>query len=67
MCVIYLGNIFDIVMFPRKVFTVCDNGFREYSCSVAKLLRENVFFILMFFLSKFLMILFVKEKKINMR
>ncbi len=62
MCIIYFGNIFDVVIILKNILTVCnDSTFENYSCSTIKLLRENPFFIITFTLSKYLIILFTKR------
>ncbi len=54
MCIIYLGNIIDVAIILKKILTVCKNdSYEYYSCSIVKLLQENIFFIILFTLGKF--------------
>jgi len=54
MCLVYLGNIFEVFMILKKELNWCnDLLMEEYSCNTAKLLRENMYFFSVFSLSKF--------------
>ena len=54
MCLVYLGNIFDVVIIIKKLLNWCsDNLMNQYSCNTIKLLQENMFFVSIFTLSKF--------------
>ena len=62
MCLIYLGNITEVVIILKNSLTWCDDFLSEkFMCSTGKLLRENIFFVTSFMFSKFLIILFAKN------
>ncbi len=55
MCLVHLGNLFEVFIIPVKLLNWCDELLLEEStCSTVKLFRENLFFMTILLLSKFL-------------